>query len=99
MSSSSSPESNPPPSSRVPENSGALARSASGMTSPAGVPATNRNSPPLLTSTALAPVLQPARSSPASASGAAALRTGHRVGVGGPGRLGVLQPDQPVLVV
>src|SRR5690348_10545276 len=57
---SSVEEKSPPPSS-FPENSGALARSPGGITSPDGVPATKRNSPPLLTSTAPEPVEQPTR--------------------------------------
>src|SRR3954471_7318034 len=97
----SSVEENAVPSSSVPENSGAVCRSSTGTTSPAAVPATKRNSPPLLTSTASPwPLLQPLSSSPAAArSTDADLRTGHRVRVGGPGRLGVLDPDQPVVLV
>src|SRR4051812_33281967 len=54
---------NRPPSSSVPENDGAEARFAPGITVPGGVPATNRNSPPLLTSTAACPVAQPVSTS------------------------------------
>jgi hypothetical protein len=63
------------PSSSLPENSGAVSRCPSGITSPAGVAATYRNSPPLFTSTASGPLVQPVRTAAAVSSARNARRT------------------------
>src|SRR3954447_23826859 len=93
------------PSSSSPPNEGALLRTATGIPSPAGVPATKRNSPPLFTSTASQPGEQPAtsRTAPAGASTTRLMRPappssgpGRPAWWGRARRLGVVDAGDPI---